>query len=112
MTGARCRQEQPKVSPDTSTLESAARGGTTVKREVSSTSGATPERADDEPPEDFIVTHCDWEDCGRDYEHQADLVKVSDFSLRELSVEVCRVSERRVWSRGAALYRCQSLRTE
>lgn len=70
------RQEQPKVSPDTSSQESGARGGT-VKREVSSsTCGATPERADDEPPEDFIVTHCDWEECGRDYEHQADLVKV------------------------------------
>ncbi|XP_043225760.1 transcriptional activator cubitus interruptus-like isoform X2 [Amphibalanus amphitrite] len=69
------KEEQPKVSPDTSTLENAARGGATVKREVSSTSAATPERADDEPPEDFIVTHCDWEDCGRDYDLQADLVK-------------------------------------
>ena len=53
-----------------------------MKREVSSTSGATPERADDEPPEDFIVTHCDWEGCDRDYEHQADLVKVRKLELK------------------------------
>lgn len=91
------KEEQPKVSPDTSTQEEktsnaanpvsssmstcvtatpeARLEAVTVKREASSTSAVMAERPDEEPPEDFIVTHCDWQRCGKDFDSQAELVK-------------------------------------